>query len=99
MRTLLIDDFRDLKADRVARTFDDGITALRDEGPWEMLYLDHDLGEQPPKDGYGIACWLERNINRFPEQIIIVSSNPVGVKNIERVLDRFYYKTGVTWVL
>jgi len=44
MRTLLIDDFRTLLGiTRIARTFDEGIEALK-AGPWDGLYLDHDLG-------------------------------------------------------
>lgn len=60
MRVLLIDDLREIKADRVARTFEDGIKALAEEGPWDILYLDHDLGDENPKHtGYGVMCFLE----------------------------------------
>ena len=44
MSTLLIDDQRNLPADRVARTYQEGIDALA-EGHWDVLYLDHDLGD------------------------------------------------------
>lgn len=40
--TLLIDDQRNLPADRVARTFKEGIDALAEQH-WNLLYLDHDL--------------------------------------------------------
>ena len=43
MRTLLIDDFRDLPSDRTERNYKDGIEALKAE-QWDILYLDHDLG-------------------------------------------------------
>lgn len=99
MRTLLIDDFRNLKADLRCIDYDTGIVALEHYGPWDMLYLDHDLGDDDiKKSGYGIACWLETNPQFRPDQIIIVSANPVGVQNIERVISKFYTKTGVIWV-
>ena len=44
MSTLLIDDQRNLPADRVARTYQEGIDALA-ERHWDILYLDHDLGD------------------------------------------------------
>ncbi len=40
--TLLIDEQRNLPADRVARTFKEGIDALAEQH-WELLYQDHDL--------------------------------------------------------
>ncbi len=95
-RTLLIDDMRDLTADAVARTGEEGIRALQNDGPWGMLYLDHDLGEG--KTGYDVACWLERNPQFLPERVIIVSSNPVGRKNIEAVLRKFYIQDGYIWL-
>ena len=94
MRQLLIDDFRTWEmidgdgryarphegAERMqARTFDEGIMLLRDEGPWDMLYLDHDLGAFDSfKTGYGIMCFLEEHPEKLPVEIIFVTDNPVG---------------------
>ena len=80
MATLLIDDQRNLPADRVARTFQEGIEALREQH-WEVLYLDHDLGDFSIIDGreltgYDVACWLEENPQFLPDRIEIVTSNP-----------------------
>lgn len=98
MATLLIDDFRNLKADRVCRTFNEGIDALSEQ-PWDLLLLDHDLGEEiSGNDGYGVANWLERNPQHMPKMIEIVSSNPVGRQNIERVLQKYYHKTHGIWI-
>lgn len=78
-RTLSIDDERNLGTDRVARTFDDGIKALRDEGPWYAVWFDHDLGEiGPQRTGYDILLWLEQHPQYWPERIHVVSLNPVG---------------------
>lgn len=106
MKTLLIDDIRDIKSDVIARTFEAGIHALKNEGPFTTLYLDHDLGEvdprtgdecwttvdgqQLPMNGYGIMCFLEANQHYLPKAIRIVSSNPVGRKNMQVVIDKLY---------
>ena len=90
MSTLLIDDQRKLPADRVARTYQEGIDALA-ERHWDILYLDHDLGDFSgvggrELTGYDIACWLERNPQHLPDRIEIVTNNPVGRNRIEAVL-------------
>lgn len=91
MKTLLIDDMRDIKVDRIARTYDDGIQALTNEGPWDILYLDHDLGEEDPKKtGYGIINFLEANPDKLPGKIELVTSNPVGRKQMQTVIERLY---------
>jgi hypothetical protein len=41
---LLIDDMRDIRADVICRRPDDGIKALIGMGPFDILYLDHDMG-------------------------------------------------------
>ncbi len=96
MRVLLIDDLRNIKADRVARTFEDGLKALVEEGPWDILYLDHDLGDENPKHtGYGIMCFLEEMYFTerkylLPKEVRKVTSNPVGWNNIQLVIDNLY---------
>lgn len=89
MRYLLIDDMRKMNVDRTARSYEDGICALLQEGPWDVLYLDHDLGdEDPKKTGYGIMCWLETYPEYLPKKIVFVTSNPVGRVNMQRVKDK-----------
>jgi hypothetical protein len=91
MRYLLIDDMRNILCHRIARTFDDGVKALKEEGPWTALYLDHDLGDpDPAKTGYGIMCFLEANPEYLPERIVLVTSNPVGRDNMQVVIDKLY---------
>jgi hypothetical protein len=88
MRTLLIDDKRDIDATRVCRTYYDGLAALKHEGPWDILYLDHDLGEKDGRDGTGIMNWLEANPQYMPKQIKVVSSNPVGAARMELIIKK-----------
>jgi hypothetical protein len=105
MSTLLIDDMRQIDADVIARNFEAGIHALKHCGPFELLYLDHDLGEVNtfgtelyveiegvtyPKNGYGIMCFLENHREFLPAGIKIVSSNPVGRKNMQVVINKLY---------
>lgn len=92
MSTLLIDDQRTLPVDRIARTYAEGIAALAEQH-WDILYLDHDLGDFSGVDGkeltgYDVACWLEQNPQHLPGRVEIVTSNPVGRRNIESALQR-----------
>ena len=100
MRVLLIDDLRtieqvhQLSSDdfvRVVRTFEDGINALKYEEKFDILYLDHDLGdEHPSHTGYDILNFLEENTEFLPERISIVSSNPVGRQKMAVVIKKLY---------
>jgi len=84
---------RDIKADVVARTYDAGVEALKD-GFYDILYLDHDLGDpDPAKTGYGIICFIEANPQYKPGKIQLVTSNPVGRKNMQVVIDKLYVST------
>lgn len=93
---LLVDDIRTLpEADVIARTYDEGLDYLTNAlYHWDVLMIDHDLGEGAT--GYDLVnkC-LELRV--MPECVVIVSSNPVGVSNIERALqDQGYRKAGAT---
>lgn len=92
MRTLLIDDLRSIPATIVTRTYEDGVKALTLGGPFDILYLDHDLGDEgtPERTGYTIMCFLEANPEYLPKEIVIVSSNPVGRQKMQVVIDKLY---------
>jgi len=91
-QVLLIDDIRNFPdVTKVARTFDEGISALTSQH-WDCLYLDHDLGEIDGKDGTGIMNFLEENPQFLPKQIIIVSSNPVGRQRMKIIIEKLYRK-------
>lgn len=103
MKTLLIDDKREIQVTRVARTFHEGIQALM-EGGWDVLYLDHDLADFTGSDlvrrpenkkewtGYDVLCWLEEFPQYLPARIDIVSSNPVGVERMRQVIKKLYQR-------
>lgn len=101
MKILLIDDIRteatlrmmghDDAPTQIARNYDEAIKALRDEGPWDLVYLDHDLGDtEMAKTGYGIMNFLEANPQYLPGEIIFVTSNPVGRKQMMTVYAKLY---------
>jgi hypothetical protein len=108
MRILLIDDMREFGKQipgpgpddetAHAKTFEEGITELEVGGPWDVLYLDHDLGDpDPAKTGYAIINWIEAKaadpVAReffLPKKIILVTSNPVGRRQMQTVIDKLY---------
>ncbi len=94
MKTLLIDDMRDIQADVIARTYDEGIDALENEGSFDILFLDHDLGCYDENgietNGYHILCWLEENREYLPGKIVLVTANPVGRVRMIQVIKRLY---------
>lgn len=93
MNILVIDDKRYFPENYLdtysyARTYDDGIKALKN-GKWDMLFLDHDLGcfkDGREYTGYDIACWLEENPEYLPNEVICISSNPVGKNRIMQAI-------------
>ena len=66
---------------------------------WDYLFLDHDLGGQQfvtpgENTGYAVACWLEKNPERQPKNIIIHSLNPVGATAMQQALPKAKYIPG-----
>jgi len=91
MKQLLIDDIRTLPDTVIARTFEEGMEQIRDHGPWDVLYLDHDLGDpDPKKTGYDVLNWLEEFPSYLPGKIVLVTSNPVGRLRMNVVIERLY---------
>mgnify|MGYP003439180954 FL=1 len=101
-RILLIDDTRDetspevsRRVDLIARNYWAGIDALVVMGPWDLLFLDHDLNSfenDREYTGYNIVNFLEDNPHFMPKDVQIVSSNPVGRQRMGVVLSKLYNK-------
>lgn len=93
-RILLIDDVRDLNgATVIARNFWEGIKQLEINGPWDELWLDHDLASYDgnrERTGYDIMLFLEQFPMHKPEKIVFVTSNPVGRQRMEIVRKKLY---------
>lgn len=91
---LLIDDLREIDADVIARTGEEGLAALRTQ-PVTHLYMDHDLGQEHT-DGYRvIAQALEEGI--CPPNVMMVTSNPVGRQNMVAALEANGYRRRGNW--
>lgn len=94
MNVLVIDDRRTLEGARIARTYAEGIAALA-ERHWDVLYLDHDLGDFSGPDGreltgYSVMCWLEEHREHLPGKIVVVTDNGSGRQKIELVINKLY---------
>lgn len=100
MKVLLIDDVRkpslikityDIDVTHLATNFAEGIKALTENGPFDLLCLDHDLSSYDDNGkemtGYDIMLFLEANTQYMPKDFLWVSANPVGRKNMQACLD------------
>lgn len=85
----LVDDIRDIEADVIARNIIGARTVYQtnDITGW-TLFLDHDLGI--PESGLDVIREMI-TLNNVPEQVVIVSSNPVGRDNIGNALMDYGY--------
>ena len=88
---LLIDDFRDLPVDAIARN---PISAkkLLAIGDWECVCFDHDLSDKYGETGYDLLVWAIKN-NYLPEKVQLVTSNPVGRQSMANALLACNYTT------
>ena len=88
---LLIDDERSLDVDVIARTASAGKEMLKSYRKWECVCFDHDLGMEIDT-GYDVMVWAIQN-KLLPNRVQLVTSNPVGRKNMRVALEREGYKT------
>lgn len=77
----------------VARSFDDAVKCIENNGLPIHISFDHDLGEE--KTGYDFARYLvskmlDEKIKVKPFTFSVHSANPVGVKNIGMYLMAFF---------
>jgi len=101
MSTLLIDDVRDLKVDRIARNYTEGLEALLEE-EWEVLYLDYDLTSFSSSGyeltGYDILEWILDNPEHAPGRVEVVTQNPVAKRRMEALVSQIEKLTKAKWV-
>lgn len=85
MRTILVDDLREIDGiDLVIRSdkeFFENIEEIKEE---DILYMDNDLACE--KDGYQLLEYLIEEKKIRPNKVGIVSMNPVGRNNMEKIL-------------
>lgn len=100
LKILVIDDERLIEgADYTAREYDGGIKALKEMGPWDILYLDHDYSPSHRSNPFGehedngtaVCKWLAANTKYLPRhEVNLISTNPVGVVRMGHILINFY---------
>lgn len=97
MKRLMIDDMRSFARTMsedvaYARSSGAGIKAIRDDGPWDEVWFDHDLGGEDTI--YPVVLWLLENA--FYGQIapigecVIITANPVGRQMLEESLRKYW---------
>lgn len=89
---IYVDDTRNAPKDFVlANNYKSAINIINENKEnIEFLSLDHDLGGN--KSGYDICLYLVEN-EIYPKEINLHSANPVGVRNMYQLLDRYMPKT------
>lgn len=96
---LYVDDIRNIplfynRTDKIiiARNYKEAIKNLTLIKKFDIIDLDHDLGEE--KSGYDIAKYIVENQIKV-DTIRIHSMNPVGVQNIRQLLQRYGYRVEI----
>lgn len=92
---LLIDDERTyIPADIIARNYKAGLAVLR-TGVVTHLYLDHDLGDIVGTLEFTGLSVLQAALPEgiVPDNVQLVTANPVGQKNMANLLEDYGYKT------
>lgn len=93
MRVLVIDDLRSVTKDyepvEYARTPKEGILRL-DEGGWDLVCLDHDMGwdfVDGPLEIWPCIEFIEENAGDFKDTTFyVITSSPVGGDRMEAAL-------------
>ena len=79
-------DFAD-DVDTWAKNVKDGLEAIIDGGHWNVMCLDHDMGARV---GTEITSFLHQNPQYLPDEVYLISMNPVGKQNMFNDL-RYHY--------
>ena len=89
---LYLDDIRIPRTNGwvVVRSYDEFINHIEKNGLPEEMSLDHDLGEDTPT-GYDCVRWMvyEKQLDLRKTKINIHSANPVGEKNMEKLINNW----------
>ncbi len=98
MRTLLIDDVRAEESVQavisvIARDYWEAIRQIDNNGPWDVILLDHDLGNFDDNNkeltGRDVAEYIASlPETSHPRVVKVITSNPVGRENIIAALHK-----------
>lgn len=81
-----------------ARGYLPALRMLRDY-EWDVVALDHDLGDDGSPTGYDLLCAMERGELRRPKAIAIISWNSVGAKRMLAALAQMPDVRNLGWDL
>lgn len=76
-----------------AETAEEAIAILKKESPFDIVYLDHDLGNtvyapSDEKSGFFVAQFItEMPSDKLPKRVIVHSHNPIGARNMVHQLE------------
>jgi|WetSurMetagenome_2_1015567.scaffolds.fasta_scaffold191588_2 CheY-like chemotaxis protein len=78
----------------------DCIKELEENGPFDYLFLDHDLDQRTyvpsgPGTGYEVALWLKNNPEKKPNKIILHTCNEYGIVRMKEELPEAICLPGV----
>lgn len=69
------------------------INELRKNGPWDLCFLDHDLGINNG-NGMDVANWLEQNQNKNPGKTVVHSFNSYAGISMSKIIKNAEYHPG-----
>ena len=75
-------------------TYREALLTLKNHSPFDVAYLDHDLGDghlgPTERTGYGVAQYIVYRLDKdkWPKKVIIHSWNPSGAKAMKQVLEK-----------
>jgi CheY-like chemotaxis protein len=67
----------------------DAVNALASEGPFDCVFLDHDLEQADPDEtGMAVAAYIADHLprDRAPGEVVVHSWNPTGALRMEQAL-------------
>lgn len=78
----------------------EAIYQLDRHGPWDVVFLDHDLAgtelvASGPGTGYEVAQWIAEHEDKRPKCVILHTYNPVGAKNMKALLPDASWMPGI----
>jgi len=96
LRTVLVDDVRDIQTTELCRTYAEAFETLCQK-KFDVMYLDHDLGCFDPKSGLDLngatlIKVLSEGHVELPKIIVLVSGNPIGSERQRLILKDLGYK-------
>lgn len=82
----------------VAKSYHEAIGMIT-QYDWDLIAIDHDLGEEGSPTGYDILCHMEAGALPRPKQIVVISWNTVGAKRMLKAIENMPGVENLGWDL